>query len=105
MDAGLFRQILILPVKFRIFPARDRVLRITCGARVLVHDARFLMFLSCQMLELGDACKGILIWIINHRYRLMLREVQGFMFKLQTTVGQWAKAELKKFVDRSAVDE
>ena len=53
------------------------------------------MRLPGEVFELRDACVRVFVRIINHGDRLVLRDVQRFMFKIEAAIGQLAETIIR----------
>ena len=61
--------------------------------------------MSGQVLEFGDPCIGMIVWIVDGPDRLMALDIrQIFMLEAQITVGRAAETIVEISVDRPGVD-
>src|SRR5262245_45862963 len=104
MDAGLIRQGLVLLIKGGVFLARNRVIWVTFSSGKFIHDARLWMLLPGEVLKFGDTREIVVIGIVHHGDRLILRSVHSLMFKFQAAIGKFSEFEIKEFVDGPGVD-
>src|SRR5207249_3929988 len=90
------RKCFILGIKIAVFFARNWVVGIALGARILVNDARFVMFLPCEVFKFGNPRIGLLIRIIDHRRLLKLTLMMRFMFEFERAVRKFAIPVVEK---------
>ena len=102
---GLFSQRLVFLIKLGVFSAGDRVIRIAVRARKLINDAGFCMLLAGQMFELRHPGESIIVRVIDHRHRLIMRLVQGLVLKLEATIRKLSILVIKVFIDRPGEDQ
>jgi hypothetical protein len=95
---------LVFPVEPCILGARNWVIRVSLGTRILGHDGRLWMPLPGQIFEFGNPCIRLFVRIVNDRRLLVPLRVNGFVPEVERTVRQRTVAKIEKFVDATGVD-
>src|SRR3546814_17224807 len=85
-----------------MFPALNGIVPIPFVLSILAPDRGAGVLLARQVLELRNACEGVIVWIIYCSSFLELRKIRKMlMFKTKRAVGKGAEAAVEVSIDRA----
>ena len=105
VNTGIIGKFPVLVVNLGVFGAGYWIIGIPFSLRVLIDDAGFGMLLAGEMFEFSNSREGRIIRVIHDGYRLMLRLVEGLVFKFEAAIREFAELEIEKLIYGSGVDD